>query len=57
MYTALSTGLTVYVVSIKRTNMLWSSLMGKILFGESVGKIKIIGLLLMLLGIGAILTK
>ncbi|MEK9143403.1 MAG: DMT family transporter [Patescibacteria group bacterium] len=57
MYTALSTGLTVYVVSIKRTNMLWSSLMGKILFGESVGKIKIIGLLMMLLGIGAILAR
>lgn len=57
MNTALTTGLTSYVISIKRSNILWSSLMGKLIYGEAVGKIKIVGLITMLAGIVLILIK
>lgn len=51
MYTAFSTGLTAYVISIKRSNIVWSSLMGKLIFRESLNRNKILGISLMFVGI------
>lgn len=51
MTTALATGITPYVISLKRTNILWSSLMGKLLFKDELNIIKASGLIIMLGGV------
>lgn len=51
MNSALAIGFTPYVISIKRSNIVWSSLLGKILHGDRFNKFKIIGLFLMFCGI------
>ena len=51
MYTALSFGLTASVISIKRTNILWSSLYGSIVLKEQFGRLKMIGLFCMFVGV------
>lgn len=56
MYLGLSIGITPYVISIKRTNMLWSSLMGKLIFKEQFDKTKLIGILTLLGAIILIIT-
>ena len=56
MNSALAIGFTPYVISIKRTNIVWSSLMGKLIFSESLGRIKIAGLITIFLGIVLIIT-
>lgn len=48
---ALVLGFTPYVMPIKRTNIVWSSLMGKWLFHEQLGKFKLVGLILVMSGI------
>lgn len=56
MTTALSTGITPYVISLKRTNILWSSLMGKLFFRERINVIKTTGLLIMFTGVVMIIV-
>ncbi len=48
---ALSRGFTPYVIAIKRTNIVFSSLAGKIFFKEKLTKNKILGILLMFVGL------
>lgn len=52
---ALTTGFVPYVVAIKRINILWSSLIGVFFYKESLSRVKLIGLLLMLLGVISLL--
>lgn len=51
MNSAMAVGFTPYVISIKRSNIIWSSIFGKILYQEPLPKIKITGIVLMFLGI------
>lgn len=51
MCMALSQGFTPYVISIKRTNMIFSSIAGRIFFKEKLSKNKVLGILLMFLGL------
>ncbi len=51
MYTALSQGFTPYVIAIKRTNIVFSSVAGKIFFKETLSKNKILGIVLMFVGL------
>lgn len=51
LFSAIATGFIPYVIPIKRTNIVWSSLAGKMLFGENVGKMKVLGLGLVIIGI------
>jgi uncharacterized membrane protein len=51
MYAALSQGFTPYVISIKRTNIVFSSLAGKMFFKEKLTKNKILGISLMFVGL------
>lgn len=48
---ALGVGYTPYVISIKRSSILWTSLAGKFLFKDTISKINFFGLALMFLGI------
>ena len=48
---ALSLGYTPFVVAIVRSSILWSSLIGGVLFKETFTKIKIFGLVLLFLGV------
>lgn len=57
MSTALSQGFTPYVISIKRTNMIFSSIAGKIFFKERLSKNKILGILLMFAGLVLIILS
>ena len=57
MCMALSQGFTPYVISIKRTNMVFSSIAGKIFFKEKLTKNKILGILLMFLGLVLIILS
>jgi|SRR3989344_8123916 len=51
MNSALAIGFTPYVISIKRTNILWSSLLGRFLYKDRFNSYKLFGLLLMFLGV------
>jgi len=57
MCAALSQGFTPYVISIKRTNMIFSSVASKIFFKESLSKNKILGILLMFAGLVLIILS
>ncbi|MFC1627158.1 EamA family transporter [Patescibacteria group bacterium] len=48
---ALSLGYTPYVMPVKRTSIVWSSIAGKVLFKEEIKPIKIISLTLIMVGI------
>lgn len=56
MNSALAIGFTPYVISIKRTNILWSSLLGKFLHGDKFSSFKMVGLVLMFFGIVLIIV-
>lgn len=56
LFTAMTTGIVPYIIPIKRTNIIWSSLVGSVVFGEKLTKFKLVGLILILSGIFAILT-
>ncbi|MBT4358892.1 MAG: EamA family transporter, partial [Candidatus Pacebacteria bacterium] len=47
----LSQGFTPYVISIKRVNIVFSSIAGKIFFKEKLSKNKILGIVLMFVGL------
>ncbi|MBT3249437.1 MAG: EamA family transporter [Candidatus Pacebacteria bacterium] len=51
MFMALSQGFTPYVISIKRVNIVFSSIAGKIFFKEKLSKNKILGIVLMFVGL------
>jgi len=51
MNCAMAIGFTPYVISIKRSNIVWSSLLGKLLYQEKLSFIKLIGIMLMFSGI------
>lgn len=51
MYTALSSGLTAYVIALKRTNILWSSVYGMLVLKEHFEIAKLFGLVSLLSGI------
>lgn len=53
---ALSAGIVPYVVPIKRTNIALSSVAGKFLFGERLGRAKLLGIAMILAGIFAIIA-
>ena len=57
MNTAFASGFTPYVISIKRTNMIFSSIAGKIFFKEKLSKNKILGTLLMFSGLVLIILS
>ncbi len=51
MNLGLTTGLTPYVISIKRSNIVGSSILGKFLYYESLTRNKVFGISLMFIGI------
>ncbi len=55
MYAALAQGFTPYVISIKRTNMVFSSIAGKFFFKEELSKNKVFGIILMFVGLISII--
>jgi drug/metabolite transporter (DMT)-like permease len=57
MSMAFVSGFTPYVISIKRTNMIFSSVASKIFFKESLSKNKIFGILLMFSGLVLIILS
>ncbi len=57
MNMALSQGFTPYVIAIKRTNMVFSSIASKIFFKEKLTKNKILGILLMFSGLVLIILS
>lgn len=57
MLAALQTSFTPYVISIKRSNMVFSSIAGKFFFGEKLTKNKILGILMMFTGLVLIILS
>jgi drug/metabolite transporter (DMT)-like permease len=53
---ALTGGIVPYVIPIKRTNIALSSLAGSVFFGERLGKAKLVGMAMVLLGIFLIIA-
>lgn len=51
---ALAAGFPSYVIVIKRTSMVWSSIAGKLFYKETFNRYKVIGLLSIIIGVGMV---
>ena len=54
LYLALSSGLTASVISLKRTNIVWSSIAGQHFYNEQLSPMRITGILIIMLGVIAL---
>jgi drug/metabolite transporter (DMT)-like permease len=57
LFTGLSLGYTPYVVPVKRASIIGSSVMGKILFKEEFGMLKVLGIIIMFAGLFVIILS